>query len=213
MRYDNVQLLAKWRADFPDGSRLCNEKYKLFCDAFEIKGFSDASYAIICNSASCFSRMLVTKPPFRMRYDEAMCVEHDCMDDFQALLFDHTYMFKTKDNVPMLVSFPYSDWDLSVNAMRKLQKKFPVTKGIEMYLSNDKIKFIENGDIMLIFAFWMYGRRMFTKFLKEDDDLIVKAFGDGRHYIDGRILRERFQMQSNQENDIRENTGKTIKRK
>ena len=187
MRFESLSSELKSHADAQEGSRWNADKYDKFCGTFNAKGIAYTSYPIITNSASYFSRALGSMNQIRMHTAEALGKRDDCMDDIisERLLFDHTWTFKTIDNCFFIVSTPYSTWNLSKREFHKMQKKFPVTKNVEMYLIDNDLKFIENGDIMLVFIDWRIQRRYFAVQLRNG------VGSDGRIITDKGIFHKK----------------------
>lgn len=165
------------------------EAFYKFCKDFDINGMDhyENPEIYVRNSAKCFSRMLSTTGRFIVRHDELYNDREDCTENYCSpwLLFDHTWIFKTNSGFRIMVSCPYSTWDLSAAEYFRLQRSMPITRGVDMFIVDNKYKFIPNGDFMLVFVAWVFHR----KCLK---DVLLTGVGGGRIITNGTVVRSKY---------------------
>lgn len=152
-----------------------NEQFERFVKDFSIVGYVPCVDWLLCNNVKAVSKIIIGGTLRISKYD-AISDYKLCIDGFRALLFDHSYVFKNKHGINIIVSFPYSTNELSAKAFVGLQTRMqdidPDLRAIDMYFLLEKYKFVDSGDIGLMFTNWMYGKLCRNKL--------------GKTYVDGR---------------------------
>lgn len=141
------------------------KKFNLFCQIFNVKSIGRTNPM---DSATYFSRLLATSPRTAIRHKE----EYDRMDRVDWRLFDHVWFFKTNFNKIFAISTPYLTEEMSQEAFIEMRNTYPITRNIEMRFINPDLKFMKNGDIMLLFEDWRLVRLLNDNHYRLVDDVL-----------------------------------------
>lgn len=117
-------------------------------------GLDGASYYAPLDSVKYFQRFLASMGMYpRWRKQETF---HAVPEQYQ--LFDHASAFRTEDGTHIIVSMPYGTEGQILEAYQNMVNAYSELKPVDMYFIDNKYKYRKNGDHMLMFVWWPYGK-------------------------------------------------------
>ena len=127
------------------------DRFDAFVNDF---GCDGASYYAPIDSVMFLFRFMAYKGqyPRHRKHEQYISVPE------QYRLFDHSSSFRTKDGTHIIISMPYGTESQIMEAYQHMIKAHSELRPIDMYFIDNRYKYRKNGDHMLMFVWWTYGR-------------------------------------------------------